>query len=130
MKEHPASGEQVAQEFAEMAECLQNTLIPMALAFDRFKKTCRFFHFGKSKKDNSVLEKLIAARKRASGRDLKPCESCQSDLSIFLKHGSPRAFGIGRNFGDYGGSHQADKYIACDRLLEFKQIFAEIFAGE
>lgn len=124
------SGEQLEQEFAEMAQRLQKTLAPMGLAFDRFEKTCRFFHFGKSEKENPVMGKLIAAGKETSGRELKPCGSCQSDLSIFLKYGSPRAFafGVGRNFGDYGGAHQADEYIECDRLLEFAKILGEMFA--
>ncbi len=125
-----ASREQVEQELSEIAQRLQNTLAPMGLAFDRFQKTCRFFHFGKSEKENPVMEKLIAAGKRASGRELKPCGSCQSDLSIFLKYGSPRAFafGIGRDFGAYGGAHQADEHIECGRLLEFAQILGEMFA--
>ena len=54
----------------------------------------------------------------------------QSDLSIFLKYGSPRAFafGIGRDFGAYGGAHQADEHIECGRFLEFAQILGEMFA--
>ena len=126
-----ASREQIQREFTDMEQRLQATLAPMGLAFDRYQKLCRFFHFGKSEKENPVMEKLIAAGKLASGRELKPCGSCQSDLSIFLKYGSSRAFafGIGRNFGDYGGAHQADEYIECDRLLEFAQILGTMFAA-
>ena len=116
---------------SEAAQRLNAQLAPLGMTFSHFEKLCRFFHFGKSEKKNPVMEKLIAAGLRASGRELKPCGSCQSDLSIFLKYGSPRAFsfGIGRDFGAYGGAHQADEYIECDRFLEFTMILGELFTG-
>ena len=121
---------QIDRELNEMAQRLDEQLAPLGLQFDCFEKTCRFFHFGKTETDNPFMDKLIAAGQRASGRELKPCGSCQSDLSIFLKYGSPRAFsfGIGRDFGAYGGAHQADEYIECDRLLEFTMILGATFA--
>jgi len=125
-----ASREEIEEEFSDMAKRIDDRLQPMGLKFDRFEKETRFFHFGKSEKDNSVVEKLIASAKEASGRILTPCGSCQSDLSIFLKYGSPRAisFGVGRDFGAYGGAHQADEYIECDRLLEFAKIMGKFLA--
>ncbi len=123
---------QIDREFAEMAQRLNTQLTPLGMTFSHFEKLCRFFHFGKSEKENPLMDKLIAAGKRASGRELKPCGSCQSDLSIFLKYGSPRAFsfGIGRDFGAYGGAHQADEYIECDRFLEFTMILGELLSAD
>ena len=121
---------EIEAEFEEMARRLDERLEPLGFEFDRFEKETRFFHFGKTEKNNPVIEKLISAAKNASGRDVSPCGSCQSDLSIFLKYGSPRAvaFGVGRSFGVYGGAHQADEYIECDTLLEFAEIMAEFFS--
>ena len=72
------------------------------------------------------MDKLILKAKEATGRVVTPCGSCQSDLSLFIKNGSERAFsfGIGRDFGDYGGAHQADEYIECEKILEFAEIIA------
>ena len=72
------------------------------------------------------MDKLILKASEVSGRNLKICGSCQSDLSLFIKNGSERAFsfGIGRDFGAYGGAHQTDEYIECDKLIEFAEIIA------
>ena len=125
-----ASREEIEEEFSDMAKRIDSRLQPMGLKFDRFEKETRFFHFGKSEKENPVVDRLIASAKEASGRILTPCGSCQSDLSIFLKYGSPRAisFGIGRDFGAYGGAHQADEYIECDKLLEFAKIIGKFLS--
>ena len=42
-----------------MAERLQQTFTPMRFAFDRFQKTCRFFHFSKSEKENVECDRLL-----------------------------------------------------------------------
>ena len=75
-----------------------------------------------------VMDKLIQKAKEATGRVLTPCGSCQSDLSLFIKNGSERAFsfGIGRDFDFYGGAHQADEFIECEKLLEYTQIIAAV----
>ncbi len=61
-----------------------------------------------------------------SGRELAVCGSCLSDLSVILKYGSEEAygFGIGRDFNLYGGAHQPDEFIECDKLLEYAKIMA------
>ncbi len=124
-----ATQEEINKELDEMANRLNEKLNPMGIEFAGFEKETRFFHFGKSEKNNPIVEKLVAAAKSSTGRDIAPCGSCQSDLSIFLKYGSPRAisFGVGRDFGAYGGAHQADEYIECERLLEFAEIMAAFF---
>lgn len=60
----------------------------------------------------------------ASGRQVNPCGSCLSDLSVILKYGSKEAFGfgVGRDFNAYDGAHRPDEYISCDVLLEYVKI--------
>jgi len=125
-----SSKEEIDAELALMAEDIEKRLAPMGLHFDRYEKTTRFFHFGKTEAGASIVADLKEAAKRATGRELKACGSCQSDLSIFLKYGSPRAvsFGVGRSFAVSGGAHQVDEYIECDRFLELALILGELFA--
>ena len=37
---------------------------------------------------------------------------------------SENLFGIGRGFGEYGGAHQPDEYIECEKLLNFAKVLA------
>lgn len=124
-----SSKEEIEEEFAEMAKRIDKQLQPLGLEFDHFEKETRFFHFGKTAKENHIIDKLMKAAENATDRKLTPCGSCQSDLSIFLKYGSPRAisFGAGGAFSAYGGAHQTDEHIECDRLLDFAKIIAEFF---
>lgn len=120
------SKEKMDEELNQIGESLNEKLNPINLEFDKIEVLTRYFHFAKTEKDNPLMDKLISSAKEVSGRTLKPCGSCQSDLSLFIKNGSKRAFsfGIGRDFGTYGGAHQADEYIECEKLLEFAEIVA------
>ena len=110
----------------KVSESLNEKLAPLNMEVEKIAPTTRYFHFAKSNKDNPLMDKLISKSKEATGRILKPCGSCQSDLSLFIKNGSERAFsfGIGRDFDFYGGAHQADEFIECEKILEFAQIIA------
>lgn len=98
-----------------------------ALGFSVTKRrmTTRFFHFVKSDlNDNNVVNKLIDAASSVSGRAVAPAGAVLSDLSLIIKRGSPKAvgFGAGSAFDVYGGAHQRDEHIDCDKLLEFVKI--------
>ncbi len=125
-----SSKEEIDDEFAVMAKQIDKRLAPLGLCFDRYEKTTRFFHFCKTEEGAPIIDALKAAAQRATGRELKICGSCQSDLSIFLKYGSLSSvsFGVGRGFGVSGGAHQNNEYIECDRFLEFVLILGELFA--
>ena len=87
--------------------------------------TTRFFHFVKSELDgNNVVNKLINSAKTVSGRKVVPSGAVLSDLSLIIKYGSQRAvgFGAGSAFDVYGGAHQRDEHIDCEKLLEFTKI--------
>ena len=45
---------------------------------------------------------------------------------MFILYGSPRAisFGMGASFDRKGGSHQANEYIECDKLLAYAKTLA------
>ena len=83
-------------------------------------------------RDKEQLKQQIAAFQpeaaalfdEAAGRELRPVGSCLSDLSVILKYGSDEAvgFGAGREFGVYGGAHQPDEFIECDKLVEYAKI--------
>ena len=125
-----SSEETINREFEEMTEALNEKLDSINLVVDRIEKTTRYFHFGKTEKNNPTMNALIDAAKEATGRTLVQIGACQSDLSIFLKYGSKNAFafGIGRPFGEYGGAHQVDEHIECNNLIEFAQILGELLS--
>jgi len=119
--------EEIFAEFEEMGKALTQKQDPLGIDFVKIEMTTRFFHFGKSEKENPVMDGILRAASVAPDRAVTPVASCLSDLSIFIKYGSPRAFafGIGRGFDEYGGAHQPDEFIECDKLLDYTKILAE-----
>ncbi len=115
---------EIQSELSSMQRSLQEKLEPLGLQFDGFQMQTRFFHFQLTDLNNPVIESLQSAARTVSGRTVNPCGSCLSDLSLFLKYGSKRAFGfgIGRGFDEEGGSHQPNEYIQTDRFIEFTKI--------
>ena len=116
--------EEIYKEFAALETELTEKLAPLGIIGDGFTPATRFFHYVYSDPDCDAIRDLQLAAREASGRDLRPCGSCLSDLSVILKYGSHEAygFGLGRDFGDYGGAHQPDEHISCDSLVEYAKI--------
>ena len=116
--------EDILEEYAAMEEILKQRLEPMGIVSEGFRLITRFFHYAYSEPDCPAIVEMQEAALEASGRQLKPCGSCLSDLSVILKYGSKEAFGfgIGRDFNAYGGAHQPDEYIGCAELLEYAKI--------
>ena len=115
---------EIEAELAEMQKSLEAKLDPLGLRFDRFEMNTRFFHFGMADMNNPVMDALIAAGAEVAGQKIAPCGSCLSDLSLFLKYGSRRAFafGVGRDFNLEGGAHQANEFIEVEPFIEFTKI--------
>lgn len=115
---------EIMAEFEQMERALQDALAPMGIVGDGFTFTTRFFHYGYTEPDSAGIQELQSVAREVSGRELKPCGSCLSDLSVILANGGTGAvsFGVGRDFNAYGGAHQPDEYIGCDDLLEFAKI--------
>ena len=118
--------EEIFKELAELERIISRKLKPMGIIGDGFTPHTRFFHYAYSEPDNDSIRDMQASALEVSGRELKPCASCLSDLSVILKYGSRNAFGfgIGRDFGTYGGAHQPDEYIECEKLVEYAKIIA------
>lgn len=118
--------DEIYAEYHEMEERLKEKLAPLGIVGGQFEGTNRFFHYVYAEPDCDSIRDMQAAALEASGRKLKVCGSCLSDLSVILKYGSPEAygFGIGRPFDDYGGAHQPDEHISCDDLVEYAKIMA------
>lgn len=116
--------EEIFEELHQLEDILSERLAPLGIIGDGFTPVTRFFHYAFSEPDCSSIRDMQAAALTASGRQLIPCGSCLSDLSVILKYGSKEAFGfgIGRSFEAYGGAHQPDEFIECDKLLEYAKI--------
>lgn len=116
--------EEIFGELRELEEVLREKLAPMGIIGDTFTPATRFFHYAYTDPNNDSIRDMCQAAREASGRELKVCASCLSDLSVILKYGSPDAFGfgIGRDFAAYGGAHQPDEFIECEKLVEYAKI--------
>ena len=115
---------QIDAEFAAMEMVLSKKLETMGITSDGFTFTTRFFPYGYTEPDCEAITDLQKAAREVSGRELQPCGSCLSDLAVILANGGKDAFsfGVGRDFGVYGGAHQPDEHIDCADLLEFTKI--------
>lgn len=124
--------EEIFAEFDEMGKALSEKLDPIGLEFVKIEMTTRFFHFGRAELPNPVMTQIIDSHKVAPNLEITPVASCLSDLSIFIKYGSPRAFGfgMGREFQNYGGAHQPDEFIECDKLLGYTKVLGDFVTKE
>ena len=118
------SREEIEAQYAAMEQELAEKLAPLGIVGDGFRPTTRFFHYAYAEPDCEAITELQDVAREVSGRELTPCGSCLSDLSVILKYGGGEAFGfgIGRGFDVYGGAHQPDEWIACSDLLEYAKI--------
>lgn len=116
--------DEIYAQYRQMEEILSKKLAPLGIIGDGFKPVTRFFHYVYADPRCRTIRELQAAGTEAAGRELRPVGSCLSDLSVILKYGSDEAigFGAGREFGVYGGAHQPDEFIECDKLVEYAKI--------
>lgn len=117
----------VYAELDAVDQRIRERLAAIGIVGDGFIATTRHFHYGACAPDCAAITDLIAAAKDATGRDLRVCGSCLSDLSVIMKYGSPEAFGFGwgRGFTEEGGAHQPNECIRCDSLVEYTKIMGE-----
>jgi acetylornithine deacetylase len=120
------SAEEIEKECTELYSRIDAKLAPMGMQIDKVIYEGRLFKYGYTDPDNENILLLKDSAMRAAGIDPRVCGSCQSDLSVFLANtkGTAFSFGIGRGFGEYGGAHQPDEYIECEKLLNFAKILA------
>ena len=85
----------------------------MGMKTEGFVPMTRFFHYLCLPDENETLQTMKKAAEDAADRDVKISGACLSDLSIFLKYGTPESlnFGVIRDFKLYGGAHQYDEFV-------------------
>jgi acetylornithine deacetylase/succinyl-diaminopimelate desuccinylase-like protein len=116
---------EINAEFEEIRASVTPELSALGLELQGIYMTTRFFHFIKSAE--STLPRLLNSSAAEAGSPAPTqCGASLSDLSLFIKYGSPTAisFGVGRDFSDYGGAHQTDEFIECDKLLDLTRTLA------
>ena len=119
--------EEINKELDDMSKILSWRLESLDMIFEGFSMTTRFFRFAETALGNPVLKQLSSSIEKVTGKAGEGIGSCLSDLPLFILHGSPRAvcFGAGRDFVKYGGAHQPDEFIECEKFVEFTQILAD-----
>lgn len=118
--------EEIRAELSEIAERLIKKLDPLGILFEGFSPTTRFFRFAEAPEDNPAEKLLGDAIYEVTGLRKEGTGSCLSDQSLYLTYGSKNAlaFGIGRDFGVYGGAHQPDEFVECKMFLDLAKILA------
>ena len=118
--------EEIFKEYEELEGIISGKLAPFGITGDGIKPTTRFFHYVSCEPDSDDIKLMQEASKEATGIDVNVYPSCQSDYSVILKYGSPKAFafGNGKAFQQEGGAHQANEYMECDRLVEYAKTIA------
>lgn len=115
---------EIKAEYSEMFEKINSLLALLCMEISDVIYDSRLFRYGELAPDDDNIKLLQESALKASGRELKACGSCLSDLSLFLANTDKPAFsfGIGRDFNEYGGAHLPDEFIECDVLAEFAKI--------
>jgi len=127
--------EVIDAEINEISEKIIPELKKAGISTDGFKPVTRFFDYAETEEKEDNVAIMRKAAEETSGRPVKECGACLSDLSIFLKYGSRSSFsfGIFRDFSLYGGAHRPDEFIECERFLEHTKalgLFLIRFCGE
>ena len=109
--------------FAEIGE----KIAPLGLVIDKIGYRSRFFRYTGTDGDDPEILRLRCAVAAVTGREPRVIGSCLSDLSLFLRNSGGRAvsFGVGRDFGLYGGAHQPDEFADCGELVALTKILVE-----
>ena len=112
--------EQIRAELDETTARINARLEPMGVRTDGFKPLSRFFYCLSVPDEDVTLQTLKKSAEEAAGHPVKISGACLSDLSMFLKFGSPVSmnFGILRDFRLYGGAHQFDEFVEQKELHE------------
>lgn len=117
------SKEQIETELHLLIEKIKPFWQEKQISSAGFAATTRFFHYCRTDKSNGAAELMRQSAERATGRPVAERGSCLTDLSLFLKYGSPYSFNFGilRDFALPGGAHQPDEYVDCQQLLHYAQ---------
>jgi len=112
--------EAIGRELADTETRISERLEKIGVKTTGFKPRSRFFHCLCLPDEDETLRTVLSSAQDACGKPVKISGACLSDLSVFLKYGSPvsLSFGLVRDFKLCGGAHQADEFVEQDKLLE------------
>lgn len=118
---------EIKAEYEEMFDAINKALKPYDMEIEDVIYVSRLFRYGWIEPDDENIVLLQEAGKKAANLDIPACGSCLSDLSLFLANtDAPSfAFGMGRDFDQYGGAHQPDEFIECDAFVNFTKTVAQ-----
>lgn len=117
---------QIDSELAGVEDRICSRLKPLKVESSGFQPTTRFFHCLNVPDEDPMLQTLKCAAEDITGQNVPISGACLSDLSLFLKHGSPHSvnFGIIRDFRLYGGAHQPDEFVEQEAFLNHSKALA------
>lgn len=120
------SYEDITAELEQMREELAEKLLALDVELGPIHPCSRFFYYLTIDDEDSFTQLVKTAAEDAVGRSVPINGASMSDLSLFLKHGSPKSlnFGILRDFKLYGGAHQADEFVDQQELLNHAKALA------
>ncbi len=121
------TSQKIKAEYEALFASINEKLAPLEMEIAEVIYASRLFRYGETAPDDKDIKLLQQTAKNVSGRELVPCGSCLSDLSLFLANTDKTAFsfGIGRDFNEYGGAHLPDELMECDTLIEFAKIIGQ-----
>ena len=121
--------EEIIDEFRKVFLSVEKKFEKMGLNKPELQRTTRFFHYVESNGETEMIKTLLNLS-RENGVSMKRCGACLSDLPMFKIYGSHRAvaMGMGASFSRKGGSHQANEYIECDKVVKLAKIVAGFIA--
>jgi acetylornithine deacetylase/succinyl-diaminopimelate desuccinylase-like protein len=112
--------EHIQEELDEALKVIKTRLDEIGVTTKGFQPRSRFFHCLALPDEDATLQTVKKAAEEVVNRPISITGACLSDLSLFLKHGSPISlnFGIIRDFQLYGGAHQYDEFADQKELHE------------
>ncbi|MDD4679453.1 MAG: M20/M25/M40 family metallo-hydrolase [Clostridia bacterium] len=112
--------EHIQEELSVILRAIKTRLDEINVSTNGFRPRSRFFHCLSLPDEDVTLQTIKKAAEEVVNRPVPITGACLSDLSLFLKYGSPVSlnFGIIRDFQLYGGAHQYDEYVEQKQLHE------------
>lgn len=120
------SYEDITAELEQMRQEIGEKLKKLEIEIGEYHPCSRFFYYLTIEDDDPFTQLVKSGAEDACGKPVAINGASMSDLSLFLKHGSPQSlnFGILRDFKLKGGAHQADEFVDQQELLNHAKALA------
>lgn len=117
---------QIYSELGQIEEQIKEAIKPLNVQTNGFEPQSRYFEYNEMTDTLGVIECLQSAGEQVTGEKLPVTASCLTDLNLLLTCGSKNSlnFGLVRDFRLYGGAHQPDEFVECDKLLDYTKTLA------